>query len=365
MARQQIAAQALGVLADDQATLAEQQLVLNATQSLSSGSWSGDEFAWIFKVAAQTGATGRWLDIWGKILGVPRTTGEEDAAYGQRILIEIAHASCANAGIAWSLDQILGTSGTQVLDAASFLSTVVRANNGQQANNGLQANSQGRFENTACCYVVRLTQEPTLYSVDDVEWIVRRLQAAGTRLVFVQNASGSNAITLSGPAYLTPGTQATITASCTEDNDYDWTWTVDGAAIVTGQGTNTLTILATKAGTVSVSVSHYLEAGSTATGGTTYLSTIRPLIVLGSTQAQPAGTSGLGAYVDSVENVTYKWTITNGVLESGQGTNSVAFSVGAADKDDGAQATLACVVTYYSEDIQVGVSTTVDILPYP
>lgn len=362
MARQQIAAQALGVLADEQATLAEHQLVLNATQTLSKGTWAGDEFAWGFKVASQIGAGGRWLDVWGKILGVPRTTGEADQGYGQRILIEIAHASSANAGIAWSLDQILGTTGTQVIDAASFLAITYRANMGLQANNKLRANNRGRFLNTACCYVVRLTDVPTLYSVDDIEWIVKRLQAAGTRLVCIQDLSATKAVILSGPTYMVPGQDYTVAAT-TVDGDSVWAWTVAGAAVVSEAG-DKIVIRSSTPGTVSVGVTR-TTAGVVAMGGATYESSIRPMIILGSTHPELAGTGALTAYMDECEGYVYAWTIENGFIVSGQGTHSIVFGVGQANKEAGASATLRCVATDSEKNIVVAAGTAVDVLPYP
>jgi hypothetical protein len=53
-----------------------------------------------------------------------------------------------------------------------------------------------------------------------------------------------------------------------------------------------------------------------------------------------AGASGLSASVSAQEGVSYAWTITNGTITSGDGTNAVTFTVGA----DG-ETTLSCVVT--------------------
>lgn len=109
-----------------------------------------------------------------------------------------------------------------------------------------------------------------------------------------------------------------------------YTWTVTGGAIQSGQGTNTITVLWGASGPGSLQ----LVEASPANCDTTilYNFTIQPSPVVSIPSSPPycANTSNIPFTVPNVPGMIYAWSVTNGLIVQGQGTNSIEVNWGAA-----------------------------------
>jgi hypothetical protein len=166
---------------------------------------------------------------------------------------------------------------------------------------------------------------------------------------------------VTAPGYLAIGGAAvTITTQAQSGCTYAWTISGDSTAqMVSGQGTNTITLTATgKVGTtVQASVTVQAETGgSSGIGSATIQEANPPAVpsVSGNTvnylttpgQAVTFSTSG------EPTKVTYAWTVTGGTLTSGQGTATAEVSTGTPSAFPGSL-NVACAVT----DIVTGLAS--------
>lgn len=122
-ARLRMEAQMLGPEADDSMSSAERQLLLGARLVRADDdptNWEESEGLWVFDQQLENGAQGLWLDAWGDVYGVPRFTSEPDVRYAHRILAEITRPKTNNLGMADLIDDALGLTNTQVLDALDY-----------------------------------------------------------------------------------------------------------------------------------------------------------------------------------------------------------------------------------------------------
>lgn len=178
---------------DQQAAEAELQLAFPSTlQRVDTASTVWDPVQatqWRFSPVASPGASDFFLDLWGRTLTVPREPEETDASYAPRVLREILRPTVTNMGLADAINQGLGITGTEVLDAGSFF-TIVRFDEGDIFDDGsvdlVLDSASGLADTPWCCLVVRIYVEPTSpYDFNTIERIVDRNKAAGTRLLAV------------------------------------------------------------------------------------------------------------------------------------------------------------------------------------
>lgn len=142
-------------------------------------------WTWRFSATADAtqGAQNAWLDLWGKTLQQPRMTGEVDTNYAKRILNNAIAPVTTNFGMAATIDANFGTTGTAVLEAASFF-IIVRLNNNTRLNAGHRLNSAGATADLSACFVVKLGSSiPSPFQPSDIQTATERLKAAGTRCV--------------------------------------------------------------------------------------------------------------------------------------------------------------------------------------
>jgi hypothetical protein len=130
------------------------------------------------------GAGGPYLDAWGRILAVPRVPSEPDAKYARRILVELVRPATTNLGMAQVLDDALEIQGTKVLDAIDALKPD-DFNGGGRFNHRVRAfGFEQPFATLAATFVVELPLASYgTYSKSDVEALLDRRKAAGTRLL--------------------------------------------------------------------------------------------------------------------------------------------------------------------------------------
>ena len=185
LARFMVEAQELGPVEENRQTQAQYGLRLGATQvrtDAATSDWTTDPASWIFGgQAVPGGAQGNFLDSWGNLLGVPRIAGEADVAYGPRIIFQAAQASQTNRGLAATLEDYLGCTGVQVIDANSILSPWRLNNNAGRLDNACCVNNEGYGHgNLNCCFFIIV---PGNFNKAACLAFVAANKAAGTRLL--------------------------------------------------------------------------------------------------------------------------------------------------------------------------------------
>ena len=220
--------------------------------------WDEEHSAlWWFRAVADdgAGAKGLFLDQWGRILQTPRYQSETDTPYSKRILLEVISPSTTNKGLAALIDLLLGVTGTQVLEAEDFLN-VVRLNDGHRMNNGVRFMAFGAWgaESFWNTFVVILPSAiPAGHTEDEIEALIDRRRAAGTRLLTILVGTGE--LPPPEPEPVTPVITASITEGPAGDKEAGvtpysasvpvqpavrYTWEVQNGYLLAGQGTRTI-----------------------------------------------------------------------------------------------------------------------------
>ncbi|WP_291270410.1 beta-propeller fold lactonase family protein [Geothrix sp.] len=136
--------------------------------------------------------------------------------------------------------------------------------------------------------------------------------------------------TVTAPAYVTAG-QTGYTASVPAQAGSSYAWTVTNGTVTAGGGTASITFTAGGSGFVTFSCT-VTNAANTASAPGAASSTITPapttpvLTVPANITANQVGTA---QSVPAQSGSSYAWTLTNGSIVSGNGTNSLTFRAGA------------------------------------
>jgi hypothetical protein len=142
---------------------------------------------WAFEPVSEAGASDVFLDRWGKMLQVPRILNESDSDYGLRMVTTIIQPSTTNLGLGLLIDQLLGITGTRVLDSQDFFSGVdIRLNDGRRINDGWRLTPNVAFgvAGTWNCFMVVLPVEiPAGFTNKQINALVDQKRAAGNRKV--------------------------------------------------------------------------------------------------------------------------------------------------------------------------------------
>lgn len=123
---------------------------------------------------------------------------------------------------------------------------------------------------------------------------------------------------------LTPATLTTADYACNNNSGSTYQWTVTNGVITAGQGTSNVTVLwgAEGIGTLSV-----VETNADGCSGAPATIDVNVTCVTSATAISgPLGPNALTATTytcDGDAGSTYQWSISNGVISSGQGTNTV------------------------------------------
>ena len=155
----------------------------------------------------------------------------------------------------------------------------------------------------------------------------------------------------------TPGAFANSTYTCNSTAGSTYTWTVNNGVVVSGQGTNSVIILWGAEGVGSVSVAETTADGCV--GDEVIYDVNVQCVVSGNEITGPVGPEAFSnsTYTcNGATNSTYNWTVTNGVIAIGQGTNSVTILWGA--EGVGSVSVIettaeGCVGTTLSQDVVV------------
>jgi uncharacterized repeat protein (TIGR01451 family) len=139
--------------------------------------------------------------------------------------------------------------------------------------------------------------------------------------------SSSPAATISSPAAVCENTFGN--ASVASQPGASYTWTVANGTLLSGQGTTAIVYSPGTSGSVSLGVS--VVAGSCTSNGNTLVPIVpRPAVALTAPSNASASQTGLTASVPVTAGASYQWTVDNGTITAGQGTNSITFSTGAS-----------------------------------
>jgi hypothetical protein len=155
----------------------------------------------------------------------------------------------------------------------------------------------------------------------------------------------------------TPSAFANSTYTCNNNAGSTYTWTVNNGVIVSGQGTNSVTILWGAEGVGSVSVAETTADGCV--GDEVIYDVNVQCVVTGNAITGPVGPEAFSnsTYTcNGAANSTYNWTVTNGVIASGQGTNTVTIlwaSTGLGNVSVVETTAEGCVGTTLSQDVVV------------
>jgi hypothetical protein len=164
--------------------------------SVADGDWAlADAAYWTFTPAADgaIGAAGFFLDWWGRLLQVPRAHGESDAAYAQRIPITVMRPGTTNVGMAMLIDQLLGTTGTVVIDAQTYFSAIaIRLNDYHRMNDAWRLGPSMIFGVTVTwnCFFVLLAATGYASDVPNILAQIDQVKAAGNRMIAILDPSG-------------------------------------------------------------------------------------------------------------------------------------------------------------------------------
>ena len=182
------------------------------------------------------------------------------------------------------------------------------------------------------------------------------IESARTPIVVTVNALPALPASISGPAnvctYAASGAPATYTTPLVAGATYNWTVPATGATILSGQGTNSITVGFTSAYTTGNVAVRSINAASCASAYKTLVvaKTIpaAPLAITGPSNVCSAATSGATVTysIAAVAGATsYNWTVpVNATLVSGQGTTSitVTFTSAYTTGSIGVQSVVAC-----------------------
>jgi hypothetical protein len=160
--------------------------------------------------------------------------------------------------------------------------------------------------------------------------------ATGTRSVAVSDAP---VVSISAPASATTGDTGLV-ATVPTQTGATYAWTIAGGTITGGAATASITFTAGAPGALTLGCSVTI-AGTTVSGNSTVNVLAAPVVpVITAPAAVASAATGLTASIPTQAGVTFNWSIANGTITAGQGTNAITFSSGSPGVT-----TLTCVVT--------------------
>jgi hypothetical protein len=147
---------------------------------------------------------------------------------------------------------------------------------------------------------------------------------AATPAAYTVNVSALPIPTITGPNVVCSSSTGVIYTTEAGMTNYAWTVSI-GGTILSGQGTNTVTVAWPYAGNRTLSVNYTNPSGCSATAPTIFNVTINPaaIPVIGSSNT-PCINSTNNQYYTNGGMLNYVWAIsTGGTIVSGQGTNTI------------------------------------------
>lgn len=202
--------------------------------------------------------------------------------------------------------------------------------------------------------ILTASNSPGTYTVTATP--VESPNVPGTAQLNLVDTTSVNVAVVGSDTTVTVNVPVTFTATVTPLTSNTVTWTKSGGTFGTQTGTTTNWSSAS-VGTFILTATSTVATGCT--GSTTVTVTEAPPsapVITAPASAVP-GATGLIASVQIQPGSTYAWTITNGVITSGQNTNSITFTAGALG-----DLVLGCTVTNASGTSSAPGTTTVAVL---
>ena len=167
--------------------------------------------------------------------------------------------------------------------------------------------------------------------------------------------------TITAPGFVTagqPGYQASVPVVAGDS----YAWTLTGGTVTDGLGTDTITFTPGASGSVQLGCVITNLLGTPGPGGIAFCSIVAPpdLPVITAPASVLAGATGQTASVAAQPGTTYAWTLANGAITDGDGTNSITFTAGLVGSLQ-----LTCVVTNAAGTPSSSVPVTVPVLAAP
>ncbi|MGC4121741.1 MAG: hypothetical protein QM765_45625 [Myxococcales bacterium] len=165
---------------------------------------------------------------------------------------------------------------------------------------------------------------------------------------------------ISAPAFVTVAV-AGMSASTPAQAGIDFSWTVTGGTITAGAGTPAVAFRADAAGEVTLTCTARNAAGATREASakvTAVAAPVRPVIDV--LAVVTTGASGRTASVPAQAGVTFEWSIDNGTITSGAGTDTVTFTPGSVG-----MLVLECVARNAAGTASAPGTATVTVAPAP
>jgi hypothetical protein len=147
--------------------------------------------------------------------------------------------------------------------------------------------------------------------------------ASSAIVVTVNPLPATPTITPGGPTTFCTGGSVTLTSSSGTGNQ----WYLNGNPI--GGATNN-TYIANASGSYTVRVTDGNNCTSAASAPTTVTVNPFPNATITAPPSMTAGTAGSASVANAGAGATYNWSVTNGAINSGQGTNALNFTAGSA-----------------------------------
>jgi hypothetical protein len=196
----------------------------------------------------------------------------------------------------------------------------------------------------------------TIYTLNDTN-------AAGGNAVFATlvTVGASSPVVVTAPANVTTS-QSGYTASVPSQAGYTYAWMITNGTIAAGATTNQITFTAGASGTVQLACTLTSADNSTSQLGTATLTIVAadttPVITTSANVS--AGATGLTASVQAQANSSYAWTITNGAITAGGGTNTITFTAGTSGS-----VLLSCTVSNAAGTASTPGTATLTVVPLP
>ena len=241
---------------------------------------------------------------------------------------------------------------TVVFDAANNLVTGY-VNGVQTGSFGIA--SVGAIESTENAFIGAKDNVLSVakFTIDDL--IIHNRVLSQNEINSIYNSCNVTPVIVSGNNL--PSAFNTSIYSCTANLGSTYSWSATNGVVVSGQGTNSVSILWGAEGVGSVSVSETTAGGCV--GDEVIYGVNVQCVVSGNEITGPVGPQAFtnSTYTcNGAANSTYNWTVTNGVIASGQGTNTVTIlwaSTGLGNVSVVETTAEGCVGTTLSQDVVV------------
>lgn len=179
--------------------------------------------------------------------------------------------------------------------------------------------------------IVTRTVSPRATTLYQVEFVAdARCTSSGSGAAFVAVAPDPSAVAIVAPDGVCANASGLHASIPDSGAGATYAWTITGGTITGGLGTRAVTFTAgPNGGAIALGVTVSIASGCSITGGKAIVSTLAPQTpaISGPASARTEE-AGLAARVPTHVGSTYAWTIENGAITSGNGTDAIVFTAG-------------------------------------